>query len=178
MGAGAHHNESWSYDAKQSDWDNRTIRTVWSQTGPDPSSGDIVHSNSPIQNSPEPPEVEEAIGDVDVGRESGFTPIDVIPGDIFSLSEQDGMTLTVTAENLETIQLDGHLVDTVTWTGIYSEGVIGDASGNLIIDGPLSGLNVVTKRNFMIEFGEDGEMVNLTENQSVNRVLSLSLIHI
>ena len=35
LGAGAHHNESWSYDAKQSDWDNRTIRTVWSQTGPD-----------------------------------------------------------------------------------------------------------------------------------------------
>jgi len=178
LGAGAHHNESWSYDAKQSDWDNRTIRTVWSQTGPDPSSGDIVHSNSPIQNSPEPPEVEEAIGDVDVGRESGFTPIDVIPGDIFSLSEQDGMTLTVTAGNLETIQLDGHLVDTVMWTGIYSEGVIGDASGNLIIDGPLSGLNVVTKRNFMIEFGEDGEMVNLTENQSVSRVLSPSIISI
>ena len=40
LGAGAHHNESWSYDAKQADWENRTIRTVWSQTGPDPSSGD------------------------------------------------------------------------------------------------------------------------------------------
>ena len=94
------------------------------------------------------------------------------------MSEQDGITLTVTAGNLETIQLDGHLVDTVMWTGIYSEGVIGDASGNLIIDGPLSGLNVVTKRNFMIEFGEDGEMVNLTENQSVSRVLSPSIISI
>ena len=37
LGAGAHHNESWSYDAKQTHWENRTIRTVWEQTGPDPS---------------------------------------------------------------------------------------------------------------------------------------------
>ena len=53
LGSGAHYNESWSYDAIQADWDNRTIRTVWSQTGPDPSSGDEFHPNSPIQNQPE-----------------------------------------------------------------------------------------------------------------------------
>ena len=178
LGAGAHHNESWSYDAKQAEWDNRTIRTVWSQTGPDPSSGDIIHSNSPIQNSPEAPSVEEGIGDVTVSRESGFAPIDAMTGDVFTLDQQSGMSLTVTAGQAETVAMDGHLVDTVAWTGVYSTDVIGTANGNLIIDGPLSGLNVAIQRAFQIEFGEDEQLVNLTENQSVNRVLSPSIISV
>ena len=176
LGAGAHHNESWSYDAKQSDWENRTIRTVWSQTGPDPSSGDIIHSNSPIQTSPEPPTVEEGIGDISISRETGFAPIDAIPGDVFTLDQQDGMVLTVTAGQEESVEMDGHIVDTVAWTGTYSTEVIGVASGNLIVDGPLSGLNVKIERQFQMEFGEEGELVNLTENQSVNRVISPSII--
>jgi hypothetical protein len=176
LGAGAHHNESWSYDAKQADWENRTIRTVWSQTGPDPSSGDIIHSNSPIQTSPEPPTVEEGIGDISISRETGFAPIDAITGDVFVLDQQDGMVLTVTAGQEESVEMDGHIVDTVAWTGSYSTEVIGVASGNLIIDGPLSGLNVKIERQFQMEFGEDGELVNLTENQSVNRVISPSII--
>lgn len=178
LGAGATHNESWSYDAKQSDWDNRTIRTVWSQSGPDPSSGDEIHSNSPIQNTPEAPSVEDSIGDVTINRESGFAPIDTMTGDVFSLDQQDGMSLTVTAGEFQTIQMDGHLVDTVAWTGVYSNGVIGTANGNLINDGPLSGLNVQINRSLQVEFGEDGQLVNLTENQSVNRVLSPSIISV
>ncbi len=178
LGAGAHHNESWSYDAKQAEWDNRTIRTVWSQTGPDPSSGDVIHSNSPIQNTPEPPSVEEGIGDVTVSRESGFAPIDAMSGDVFTLDHQDGMTLTVTTGQEETVAMDGHMVDTVAWTGTYSSDVIGTANGNLIIDGPLSGLNVAINRAFQVEFGEDEQLVNLTENQSVHRVLSPSIISV
>ena len=178
LGAGAHHNESWSYDAKQAEWENRTIRTVWSQTGPDPSSGDVIHSNSPIQTTPEAPSVEEGIGDVTVSRESGFAPIDAMTGDVFTLDQQSGMSLTVTAGQAETVAMDGHLVDTVAWTGVYSTDVIGTASGNLIIDGPLSGLNVAIQRAFQIEFGEDEQLVNLTENQSVNRVLSPSIISV
>lgn len=178
LGAGAHHNESWSYDAVESDWENRTIRTVWSQTGPDPSSGDDIHSNSPIQNSPEAPSVEEGIGDATVSRESGFAPIDAMAGDVFTLDHQGGMTLTVTTGQLETVPMDGHMVDTVAWSGTYSIDVIGTANGNLIIDGPLSGLNVEINRAFQVEFGEDGQMVNLTENQSVNRVLSPSIISV
>jgi hypothetical protein len=178
LGVGAHHNESWSYDAVQSDWDNRTIRTVWSQTGPDPSSGDETHSNSPIQNNPEAPSVEEGIGDATVSRESGFAPIDAATGDTFTLDHQDGMQLTVTAGDLQTIPMDGHMVDTVAWTGVYSIDVSGTANGNLIIDGPLSGLNVAINRDFQIEFGEDEQLVNLTENQSVNRVLSPSIISV
>ena len=178
LGAGAHHNESWSYDAKQADWDNRTIRTVWEQTGPDPSSGDIIHENSPLQTSPEQPTVEEAIGDVTVSRETGLSPITAQSGDVFTLDSQDGMEMTVTAGAPMTVQIDGHLVDTVYWTGIYSGEVYGSASGNLIVDGPLSGLNVEINRNFQIEFGEEGELVYLTENQSVNRVISPSIISI
>ena len=176
LGAGAHHNESWSYDAKQADWENRTIRTVWSQTGPDPSSGDTIHSNSPIQNSPEAPTVEEGIGDISISRETGFAPIDAMTGDVFVLDQQDGMVLTVTAGEAEVVEMDGHMVDTVSWTGTYSTDVTGTAFGNLIVDGPLSGLNVKIERQFQMEFGEDGELVNLTENQSVNRVISPSII--
>ena len=176
LGAGAHYNESWSYDAKQAHWDNRTIRTVWSQTGPDPSSGDEIHSNSPIQNSPEAPTVEESIGDISISRETGFAPIDAMTGDVFVLDQQDGMILTVTAGLPEVVEMDGHMVDTVSWTGTYSTDVAGSAVGNLIVDGPLSGLNVRIERSFQMEFGEDGEMVNLTENQSVNRVISPSII--
>ena len=176
LGAGAHYNESWSYDAKQADWENRTIRTVWSQTGPDPSSGDEIHPNSPVQNSPEAPTVEESIGDINISRETGFAPIDAMTGDVFVLDQQDGMVLTVTAGEPEVIEMDGHMVDTVSWTGTYSTEVTGAAFGNLIVDGPLSGLNVKIERQFQMEFGEDGELVNLTENQSVNRVISPSII--
>ena len=87
-------------------------------------------------------------------------------------------SLTVTAGQAETVAMDGHLVDTVAWTGVYSTDVIGTANGNLIIDGPLSGLNVAIQRAFQIEFGEDEQLVNLTENQSVNRVLSPSIISV
>ena len=176
LGAGAHYNESWSYDAKQADWDNRTIRTVWSQTGPDPSSGDDIHSNSPIQNTPEAPTVEEGIGDVSISRETGFAPTDAMTGDVFVLDQQEGMVLTVIAGEQEVVEMDGHMVDTVSWTGTYSTEVTGTAFGNLIVDGPLSGLNVKIERQFQMEFGENGELVNLTENQSVNRVISPSII--
>ena len=176
LGAGAHYNESWSYDAKQADWDNRTIRTVWSQTGPDPSSGDDIHSNSPIQNTPEAPTVEEGIGDVSISRETGFAPTDAMTGDVFVLDQQEGMVLTVIAGEQEVVEMDGHMVDTVSWTWTYSTEVTGTAFGNLIVDGPLSGLNVKIERQFQMEFGENGELVNLTENQSVNRVISPSII--
>ncbi|RJU88886.1 MAG: hypothetical protein DWC02_01090 [Candidatus Poseidoniales archaeon] len=178
LGSGAHYNESWSYDAIQADWDNRTIRTVWSQTGPDPSSGDEYHPNSPIQNEPEAPTVEEGIGDVSINRESGFAPVDAVSGDVFTLDHQDGMILTVTTGDEQTIAMDGHMVDTVAWTGIYSMNVTGFANGNLITDGPLSGLNVQINRTLQVEFGDEGQLVNLTENQSVNRVLSPSIISV
>ena len=129
---------------------------MWSQTGPDPSSGDTIHSNSPIQNSPEAPTVEEGIGDISISRETGFAPIDAMTGDVFVLDQQDGMVLTVTAGEAEVVEMDGHMVDTVSWTGTYSTDVEGTAFGNLIVDGPLSGLNVKIERLFQMEFGEDG----------------------
>ena len=171
LGAGAHHNESWSYDSIYAEYENRTIRTVWVQEGPDPSNGDIIHENSPIEVTPTPPEVEDDIGAVEINRETGFMPTDATAGDTFLLNGQDGMHLEVTCLEFESVPMDGHIVDTVTWTGEYMNGVEGNASGNLIIDGPLSGLNVKVLREFMFEFGDDGQMVNLTENQSVNRVL-------
>ncbi|MDP6869973.1 MAG: hypothetical protein QGI21_04295 [Candidatus Poseidoniaceae archaeon] len=178
LGVGAHHNESWLYEAPQSSWDNRTIRTVWEQTGPEPSSGDEVHNNSPIEIAPTVPESEAAIGDVTIGREMGYAPIDAKAGDVFLLNHQDGMTLTVTTSDTQVVAMDGHMVDTVSWNGTYGGNVTGTASGNLIIDGPLSGLNVIVHRQFQIPFGDEDELANLTENQSVSRVISPSIISV
>ena len=52
-GVGATHNETWDYQAVQSDWDNRTVRLVWRETGPDASEGRIfqsgVHNNATLR---------------------------------------------------------------------------------------------------------------------------------
>ena len=176
LGAGAHHNDSYYYDAVQAHWDNRTIRNIWTQTGPDPSSGDEYPANSPIETPLEAPESEGAIGDAIVGRESGFAPIDARPGDVFRLDGTSGMVMTVTCGELGTNPIDGHIVDTLSWTGVYSMDVNGTAFGSLIIDGPLSGMNVEIQRMFEVPFGEDDQLVNLTEIQGINRILSPSVI--
>ena len=36
-GVGATHNQTWDYQAVQSDWENRTVRLVWRERGPDAS---------------------------------------------------------------------------------------------------------------------------------------------
>ena len=92
-------------------------------------------------------------------------------GDVFVLDQQDGMILTVTAGQAEVVEMDGHMVDTVSWSGTYSTDM-GTAFGNPIIDGPIFDLTQI-ERQFQMEFGEDGELVNLTENQSVNRDFSI-----
>ncbi|MDP6863995.1 MAG: hypothetical protein QGG96_01110 [Candidatus Poseidoniaceae archaeon] len=178
IGAGAHHNESWDYLVPQEHWDNRSIRTVWQQTGNDPSSGDEVHNNSPIEKPLEQPDVEEMLGDVNVGREMGFAPLDAKEGDVFTLDHQSEMALTVTCGLPEVKPIDGHMVDTLVWTGEYSSGVGGNASGNLIVDGPLSGLNVEIERIIIAPFGEDNQTVTVTENKQIDRVLLPSIISI
>ena len=175
-GAGSYHNDSYIYQATNADWDNRTVRLVWTETGPDPSSGDERPERSPIEQDPTPPEVEEALGNISVGREAGFAPVPMETGDVVRLLAQDGIVLTVTAGQEAIEPRDAKNLSVIQWTGVYSDGVTGTASGSIVHQGPLTGLLASTIRSFEIEFGEDGETALLNESQAVDAILSPSIV--
>ena len=95
-GIGATHNQTWDYQTVQSDWDNRTVRLVWRETGPDASEGEEFPERSPQQRNPTPPIAEEGLGNLTVGRETGLMPIPLVQHDRLRLGQQEGITLTVT----------------------------------------------------------------------------------
>ena len=175
-GAGSYYNDSYIYQATNADWDNRTVRLVWTETGPDPSSGDERPERSPIERNPTPPEVEEALGNISVGREAGFAPVPMETGDVVRLLAQDGIVLTVTAGQEAIEPRDAKNLSVIEWTGVYSDGVSGTASGSIVHKGPLTGLLASTIRSFEIEFGLDGETALLNETQAVDAILSPSIV--
>jgi len=175
-GAGAYYNDSYIYQATNSDWENRTVRLVWTETGPDPSSGDERPERSPIETDATPPEAENALGNISVGREAGFAPIPVHSGDVVRLLEQDGIVLTITAGNEAIEPRDAKNLSVIQWTGVYSDGVSGTASGSIVHQGPLSGLLASTSRSFEIAFGEDDEIAFLNESQAVDVIISPSIV--
>jgi len=175
-GVGATHNETWNYQVIYSDWDNRTVRFVWEETGADSSSGEEYPERSPIEKQPEPPQVEEALGNLTVGRETGLMPIPMIPGDEIRLDGQEGLFLSVTAQSTANDPRDGHNFHVVTWTGIYGDGDLGSASGSIIDQGPLKGLVSSVNRTIEIPFGEDENSANFTETQILTRVISPSVV--
>jgi len=175
-GAGSYYNDSYIYQATNADWDNRTVRLVWTETGPDPSSGDERPERSPIEQDPTPPEVEEALGNISVGREAGFAPVPMETGDVVRLLAQDGIVLTVTAGQEAIEPRAAKNLSVIQWTGVYSDGVAGTASGSIVHQGPLTGLLASTTRSFEIEFGEDGETALLNESQAVDAILSPSIV--
>ena len=175
-GAGSYYNDSYIYQATNADWDNRTVRLVWTETGPDPSSGDERPERSPIEQDPTPPEVEEALGNISVGREAGFAPVPMETGDVVRLLAQDGIVLTVTAGQEAIEPRDAKNLSVIQWTGVYSDGVTGTASGSIVHQGPLTGLLASTIRSFEIEFGGDGETALLNESQAVDAILSPSIV--
>ena len=118
-GIGATHNQTWDYQVIYSDWENRTVRLVWEESGADSSSGEEFPERSPIEKEPEPPEVEEALGNLTVSRETGLMPIPMHPGDKIRLDGQEGLTLVVTAEAVANDPRDGHNFHVVSWSGVY-----------------------------------------------------------
>jgi hypothetical protein len=175
-GAGSYYNNSYIYQATNADWNNRTVRLVWTETGPDPSNGDERPERSPIEQEPTPPQVEEALGNISVGREAGFAPVPMETGDVVRLLAQDGIVLTVTAGQ-ETIEpRDAKNLSVIEWTGVYSDGVSGTAFGSIVHKGPLMGLLASTTRSFEIEFGDNGELALLNESQAVDAILSPSIV--
>ena len=176
-GVGATHNETWDYQVVNSDWDNRTVRLVWRETGPDASEGEEFPERSPIERNATPPESEEGLGDLTVGRETGLMPIPMRTGDRFRLSSQEGIELTVTAGSSALDNRDGKNLTVVQWTGFYGQqGESGNASGAIVSSGPLSGLISNVQRQLAVPFGEDNETVALQETQLLQRVLSPDIV--
>ena len=175
-GVGSYYNDSYIYQATNADWENRTVRLVWTETGPDASSGDERPERSPIEQEPTPPEVEEALGNISVGREAGFAPVPMETGDVVRLLAQDGIVLTVTAGQEAIEPRDAKNLSVIQWTGVYSDGVSGTAFGSIVHQGPLTGLLASTVRSFEIEFGDDGETALLNESQAVDAILSPSIV--
>ncbi len=175
-GIGATHNQTWDYQVIYSDWENRTVRFVWEETGADSSSGEEYPERSPIEKTAEPPEYEEALGNLTISRETGLMPIPMNPGDKIRLDGQDGLTLVVTGEELANDPRDGHNFHVVTWSGVYEGNEAGTANGAIIDEGPLKGLISSVSRVLSVPFGEDGYLANFTETQILTRVISPSVV--
>ena len=97
-------------------------------------------------------------------------------GDVVRLLAQDGIVLTVTAGQEAIEPRDAKNLSVIQWTGVYSDGVTGTASGSIVHQGPLTGLLASTVRSFEIEFGTDGETALLNESQAVDAILSPSIV--
>lgn len=176
-GVGATHNQTWDYQAVQSDWDNRTVRLVWRETGPDASEGEDLPERSPIQQNATAPVAEEGLGNLTVGRETGLMPIPLMKDDRLRLAGQEGITLTVSAGATRIDVRDGHNLTVIEWTGFYEgDGEAGLASGAMVSAGPLKGLLSTVQRTLAVPFGEDSETVVLEETQTLERVLSPEIV--
>ena len=174
QGIGANHNESWDYQVVQSEWENRTVRLVWEETGADPSSGDERPENSPIQVNATQPESEDILGDLTISRETGLMPIPLLPGDSIRLAGQEGLSLVIVAESTGNDPRDGFNLHVTNWTGSYGES--GMATGSIIDQGPLMGLLSSVYRVLEIPYGDQNATANFTESQVVERILSPSII--
>lgn len=175
-GIGSSNNNSWDYQVVQSDWDNRTVRFVWEETGADASSGEEFPEHSPIQDNASAPEAEEGLGNITISRETGFMPIPMIPGDNVRLDGQDGLVLQITADSVSFDPRDGHNFHVVTWTGQYEGDSSGYATGAIIDQGPLKGLLSNVNRTLEIPYGDDNQTAFLNESQTLERVLSPSIV--
>ena len=176
-GIGATHNESWEYQVVNADWEDRTIRLVWRETGPDASEGDELLDNTPTQLEPTPPASEEGLGNLTVGRETGLMPIPMMPNDQLRLLDQDGITLTIKAGASRIDTRDGHNLTVIDWLGSYGgQGDTGEASGAIVTVGPLSGLLSVVNRSLALPFGDQNETVLLYEMQHLERILSPEIV--
>ena len=176
-GVGATHNQTWDYQAVQSDWENRTVRLVWRETGPDASEGEEFPERSPQQRNATAPVAEEGLGDLTVGRETGWMPIPLATDDYLRLNGQDGIILTVRAGDTRVDTRDGHNLTVIDWTGVYEgEGDSGVATGSVVSAGPLSGLLSTVDRSLTVPFGDENESVVLQETQVLERVLSPEIV--
>ena len=168
------HNRTWEYEVPHEHWDNRTVRLRWdSMEGGEPSEGDEFPERSPIENNRTVPEAESTLGDVDITRETGIAPAELLVGDRIDLLGSELMHLSVTAVSTGTVVRDGHTIPVTYWDGEY--GAENHAHGAVINEGILAGLIAEVTRNATIDL-DDGGTLEFGETQSLARVLSPSII--
>ena len=168
------HNRTWEYEVPHEHWDNRTVRLRWdSMEGGEPSEGDEFPERSPIEHNRTVPEAESTLGDVDITRETGIAPAELLVGDRIDLLGSELMHLSVTAVSTGTVVRDGHTIPVTYWDGEY--GAENHAHGAVINEGILAGLIAEVTRNATIDL-DDGGTLEFGETQSLARVLSPSII--
>ena len=169
------HNRTWEYEVPQEHWDNRTVRLRWDSTeGGEPSQGDEFPERSPIERNKTVPEAESTLGNVDITRETGISPAELVVGDRLDLLGSELMYLSVTATSTGTVIRDGHTIPVTYWDGQYG-GDESHAEGAVISEGILAGLVAEVTRNVTLEMDE-GDSLEFRETQSLARVLSPSII--
>ena len=174
IGVGAYHNQTWDYQTIPIDWDNRTIRYAWRTTGATADEGEEYPEHSPIQLEPEAPPAESQLGNITVGRESGFAPEFLLPGDILRLDQGDIFSLDIEASHSGQITRDGHVMSVTHWSSIDKPNSEGSASGSVINNGILAGLLAEVTRELVIE--TDLGSAIFTEYQTLERILSPSIV--
>lgn len=172
-GMGAYHNESWSYDVIYSEWDNRTVRLIWTETGPDASEGDERPERSPIQVNVTAPEPEETFQSWVSIRESGLVPIPAISGDEVYLMTEEQEFDTIRFGSITNELKDGHNFQVIEWT-MMMDNMTGNVSGTIIQEGPLAGLFASESRSFREQIGEDWVWFN--ESKTLSHVISPSVV--
>ncbi|CAI8241677.1 MAG: Uncharacterised protein [Methanobacteriota archaeon] len=174
IGVGAYHNQTWDYQTTPIDWENRTIRYAWRTTGATADEGEEYPENSPIQNEPKAPTAESELGNITIGRESGFAPEFLLPGDIVRLDHGDIFGLDIEATGFGQITRDGHVMPVTYWSSINNPNSEGSASGSVINNGILAGLLAEVTRELVIDTDLGGAI--FTEYQTLERILSPSIV--
>ena len=174
LGVGAYYNETHDYEVVYDNYTNRTIRFKWDEQSDDPSQGEEWPPDSPIPPTPQNDTLDESmLGDVNISRETGFAPTELLLGDSLSLYASDLMWLDLVADGYDTFTRDGHVMQVTTWNGTYSG--VGTASGSVVNNGILAGLIAEVQREVGFDIGDD-EILNFTEVQSLERVISPAII--
>ena len=116
LSAGAHHNQTWSYDVVQAEYENRTVYRRWQTTGPDADVGETFPPRSPIVVEPVAPSPDPGLGSIDLPRESGWVAIPAVQGDRFVLDATPAAVLTVTIGSEGTDVREGR--DRISFAGM------------------------------------------------------------
>tara|TARA_B110000116_G_scaffold237599_1_gene223926 strand:+ start:1614 stop:4757 length:3144 start_codon:yes stop_codon:yes gene_type:complete len=175
MGPSQTYNETWDHEVIYENYTNRTIYYSWYEQSNDPSQGEEWPPRSPIPvEEVNTTEEESGLGDINISRETGLAPAELLIGDNVGLYSGDLMSLELTANSYQSYTRDGHTMDVTSWSGTYlSE--LSTASGLVINEGILAGLVAEVSREVYIDFN-DTEDAWFWENQSLERVLSPNIV--
>ena len=168
----AEHNLTYQYQVPEEHWRNRTVRYKYVED-----SGQIndeYPERSPIVSEPSEPSNESILGSVNISRELGFAPSSMEIGDSLMLDHGDTLKLEIIATEAGSVTRDGHVMDVIHWNGTYTNG--GLASGKIINEGILAGLVAEVSRSIDLEIDELDGKLEFIEIQSLERVISPSIV--